>query len=341
MTEWKRVWLLQYLNTAAQFLQGELIRRTGIIEVPFFQGERTEFRGPPLLVKAVLNDLDMTTLVLILYGDANTLRDRLMDVWAQAARMIVHDAPAKDLVRLFSEVYPDMPFRGCPRAVAAQFLYLAGHDLDRKVYVTRKGVEFGYGGDVGLDGPRVMWQRSMRHAGGEIPRDYLKLLREPLGPLRTSSRETSGLARALRERLPDLAPQIDLLLSITVHAGREYEEEIWSKFDMVPQDPDDVRSIEETCKICRDIVDRAETTPLDQLLELLRPHIGSVGFRKHFGNSSAVPGYYSYALRQRHRELLDKLASGEIKCTDLVVLTGQRSEEARSLLNLQQMIGRI
>jgi hypothetical protein len=189
---------------------------------------------------------------------------------------------------------------------------------------------------IGVTQRLIEWNGKWVRLPRQCPVDVTAALTAPLGRRRRALEATTAVYRHLVHLFPLMAPQLDLIFSTAVAAGRDFEQQLTNLFDV--EKADQVERPQSRWDAARRIVREAKTTPNSELWELMRGAIPQRVFVPMFGNPNRMGCAYSALLRKRHMAAIDK-AENEIVLTQVFNVTGHKHEAATRLLKLQQMIG--
>jgi hypothetical protein len=333
MTPEARIEFSQALTKCAEELQSTLIKKTGMVQVQCSRTDRRKFAGPALRHDFEFAGVDFNDFPRWLFGGPDQAEVEIVANWNECVLALINGNKTFQTAR---RLYPNCPFTGSvpPTATLAQVLCVMWWSGGTFLSTGSESYLHIGRSKFGLD-LRTTWYENRRWAHGIRnlihPRQYLIM---PMGKMRNSTAELTGVYRHLLKHLPQLASVTDVMCSAAVAAGVEYQKLITQLFDFEFIDVEHPSA--GVWNDARSLVTSATSSPRDKLWPLLKGLVPYRTFLSRFGNPNRKKtAYYSAKMRQRHLDALNELESNVT--TDVYV--GESAQAAHALLKFQQMMG--
>lgn len=330
------------LQECSLWLQAECVRRTGSITVPYIRVKRRPFPGPEMVPAD--GPIDLKILPQFLYGQTTYSPGELLSGWEQIATMIFDRQPATRLRRFIRAAFPALPFieTADGRHEAVQYLCAASWSVGQLKVGRDEVLLTTHDSEIGFKGTWVLQGGGQKRRPRVQTRVSCKVLQSHLGTARMASAALSALHEFLLQQLPDLEQPINTIFNAAVMAGVDQQKKLTAMFDLVfVEDTHDIyRLVPGVWGRARAIAENPVGNPLPDLARLLIPKLGARTFMRLFGNPYRGARTVTEVTRKRLRAVIDRLhhqsivsAGGEIP--------GTQSKALRSVMELQQMIGRV
>ena len=327
------------LEYATQVLRAECIRRTGSFHMLRSGADKIRLAAPGLMPGGHIGKVQMNDLVRAFYSaDEVELRD-ILSVWQEFVQGITYATPR--LREMYAEavrVFPRVPFqtmRGMdPAALMVQFMIAASWHVGRLAVTSNSAVLYLDEGRLAVYRQSIEWPEGLRRLRAPITFNPQSCLTVSLGEPHTMKYRLSSMYRYLVTTLPDMANQVQTLVSVANHCGKEHAEILTDAFDL-ERVPGVERPEMDIWDEALRTVDRAMKHPWGCLRSLLVPQVLSQrSFVAMFGRHIPHRTGFTPAERKRCRTSIVRAQAEHIKQA-----SGVNNDSALEMIQLQRLLG--